>query len=73
MGASGSNCDDEWELSPDQRMRIELSKNRAYLSAKDAILNHKKGAEQKVEYVRRCEEYILKKILRDNSNTRVIV
>ena len=65
MGGSGSHCeDDDVVLTEDQKMIRELSQNKAYYAAKEAIMIGKKGSHVHLEYVNRCEDAYRKKLLR---------
>tara|TARA_Y100000748_G_scaffold201995_1_gene169242 strand:- start:1784 stop:2092 length:309 start_codon:yes stop_codon:yes gene_type:complete len=52
MGASGSNCNDEWE----DEMTKDLSRNSAYCAAREAISKQHRGWEKKLEFVGRTEQ-----------------
>ncbi len=70
MGGSGSHCEEEiLALSEEQMMMRELSQNRAYYEAKEAIIIGKKGAYAHMEYVSRCEDAWRKKKKREKQMT----
>ena len=52
MGASGSNCNETWE----DEMARDLSRNRAYCAAREAISKQHRGWEKKLGFVGRIEK-----------------
>ena len=52
MGVSGSNCNETWE----DEMARDLSRNRAYCAAREAISKQHRGWEKKLAFVGRTEE-----------------